>query len=183
MAWRRSGDKPLSESMVVDMWPIYLSLGLNELNSYRIVAWAYTEYTLRWIPQKLTDKKPTLVQVMAWCRQATSHYLNQCWPSYLIPYGVTRPQWVNENFLLAHIRISSQSLTDLPSSFNIATEPIPSKIYWLKENFTDHRASGNLQKIKDYWPIVNIENLLNLHKVCNVQVKEEHLVTPHMLLK
>ena len=26
----------------------------------------------------LTDDKSTLVQVMAWCCQATSHYLNQC---------------------------------------------------------------------------------------------------------
>ena len=25
----------------------------------------------------------TLVQVMAWCRQATSHYLSQCWPKSL----------------------------------------------------------------------------------------------------
>ena len=31
---------------------------------------------------------------MAWCRQATSHYLSQCWPRSLSPYGVTRPQWV-----------------------------------------------------------------------------------------
>ena len=36
-----------------------------------------------------------LVQVMAWCRQATSHYLSQCWPRSLSPYGVTRPQWLN----------------------------------------------------------------------------------------
>ena len=36
----------------------------------------------------------TLVQVIAWCRQATSHYLSQCWPRFLSPYGVTRPQWV-----------------------------------------------------------------------------------------
>ena len=28
----------------------------------------------------LTDDKSTLGQVMAWCRQATSHCLNQCWP-------------------------------------------------------------------------------------------------------
>ena len=34
---------------------------------------------------------------MAWCRQATSHYLNQCWPRSLPPFGVTRPQWVNWN--------------------------------------------------------------------------------------
>ena len=44
----------------------------------------------------LTDDKSTLVQVMAWCRQATSHYLSQCWPRPLSPYGITRPWWVNE---------------------------------------------------------------------------------------
>ena len=32
---------------------------------------------------------------MTWCRQATSHYLSQCWPRSLSPYGVIRPQWVN----------------------------------------------------------------------------------------
>ena len=43
----------------------------------------------------LTDDKSILVQVMAWCRQATSHYLSQCWPRSLLPYEVTRPQWIN----------------------------------------------------------------------------------------
>ena len=47
------------------------------------------------MPQGLSDDKSTLVQVMAWCRQATSHNLGQCWPRSLPPYGVTRPQWVN----------------------------------------------------------------------------------------
>ena len=51
---------------------------------------------LRWMPLELTDDKSTLVQVMAWCRQATSHYLSQCWPRSLSPYGVTRPQWVKQ---------------------------------------------------------------------------------------
>ena len=49
---------------------------------------------LWWMPQYLTDDKSTLVQVMAWCRQATSHYLSQCWLSRLSPYGVARPQGV-----------------------------------------------------------------------------------------
>ena len=31
---------------------------------------------------------------MAWCWQATSHYLSQCWPRSLSPSGVTRPQGV-----------------------------------------------------------------------------------------
>ena len=35
----------------------------------------------------------TWVQVMACCHQASSHHLNQCWPSSTSPYGVTRQQW------------------------------------------------------------------------------------------
>ena len=53
------------------------------------------EIALRWMPQDLADDKSALVQVMAWCRQATSHYLSQCWPRPILPNGVTRPQWVN----------------------------------------------------------------------------------------
>ena len=53
------------------------------------------EIALRRMPQDLTDDKSTLVQVMAWCRQAASHYLGQCWPRSMSPFGVTRPQWVN----------------------------------------------------------------------------------------
>ena len=49
---------------------------------------------LRWMPRDLTDDKSTLIQIMAWCRYTTSHYLSQCWPSSMSPYGVTRPQWV-----------------------------------------------------------------------------------------
>ena len=39
---------------------------------------------LRWMPLDLTDDKSTLVQVMAWCRQATSHYLSQWWPQIYV---------------------------------------------------------------------------------------------------
>ena len=56
---------------------------------------------LQWMPQDLTDDKSTLVQVMAWCRQATSHYLSQCWPRSLSPYGVTRPQWVKVSHIMS----------------------------------------------------------------------------------
>ena len=31
----------------------------------------------KWLSQNLTDIKPLLVQVMAWCHQVTSHYLSQ----------------------------------------------------------------------------------------------------------
>ena len=49
---------------------------------------------LRWMPLDLTDDKSILVQIMAWCHQATSQYLNQCWPTFMSPYGVTRPKRV-----------------------------------------------------------------------------------------
>ena len=55
---------------------------------------------LRWIPPVITDDKSTLVQVMAWCRQATSHYLSQYWPD-----GVTGPQWVNS--LTLHVSLTA----------------------------------------------------------------------------
>ena len=47
-----------------------------------------------WMSLDFTDDQSTLVQVMAWCRQATGHYLSQCWPKSLSPYDITRPQWV-----------------------------------------------------------------------------------------
>ena len=60
-----------------------------------IVGWGIScETAFRCMSLDLTDGKSTLVQVMAWCCQATSHYLRQCWPRSKSPYGVTRPQWV-----------------------------------------------------------------------------------------
>ena len=50
------------------------------------------------MPRDLTDDKSALVQIMAWCHQSTSHYMSQCWPSSMSPYGVTRAQWVKPAF-------------------------------------------------------------------------------------
>ena len=40
------------------------------------------------MPHGLSDDWSTLGQLMAWCRQATSHYLSRCWSRWLLPYGV-----------------------------------------------------------------------------------------------
>ena len=66
--------------LVIDGWGIPCEIAL---------IWTW------WMSLDLNDEKSTLVQVMAWCHQAASHYLNQCWPRSLSPYGITRPQWVN----------------------------------------------------------------------------------------
>ena len=58
---------------------------------------------LIWVPQNPIDEKSTLVQVMAWCCQATSHYLSQYWNRSMSPY-----------------HMASQGHNDLTGSFSIA---------------------------------------------------------------
>ena len=48
----------------------------------------------RWMPQSTLDDNSTLVKVMAWCCQVTSHFLNQWWPKYMLLCGITRPHWI-----------------------------------------------------------------------------------------
>ena len=54
---------------------------------------------LRWMPQDLTDDESIfMVQIMAWCHQATSHYLSQFWPRFMSPYDISKPQWVKKKY-------------------------------------------------------------------------------------
>ena len=62
-----------------------------------------------------TNNQSILVQVMAWCCQATSHYLSQCWPRSLSLYGVTRPEWVNGDSGRWICQISHCNTHELPS--------------------------------------------------------------------
>ena len=82
------------------------------------------EIALIWMWLDFIDDQPTLVRVMAWCHQATSHYLGQCWPRSLSSYGVTRPQWVNRilhttlcwlRHIINHSLNSQQTNHSLPS--------------------------------------------------------------------
>ena len=57
-----------------------------------ITSW---EIGLPWVAENLNDEKSTLLQVMAWCRLATRHYLCQGWSRSLSLYGITQPQWAD----------------------------------------------------------------------------------------
>ena len=90
--------------MVTQIWINSLAPGRFKVNFRRVTfklilvvkGWGIScETVLIWVSLDHTYEKSTLVQVMAWCRQATSHYLSQCWPRSLSPYGITRPQWVD----------------------------------------------------------------------------------------
>ena len=87
---------------------------------------------LKWMPMHLADGKSTLVQVMAWCRQATSHCLNQCWPRSLLPYGVIRPQCVNQHDQASLRALSMHTVTahsiSVPLSTGWSAVPI---LFWM----------------------------------------------------
>ena len=114
MAWHRLGDKPLFEPKMVRLpkyicvtrpqWVNILVPGRSGwdfqnaiFNLVLVIGIFRSSYddALRWMAQDLADDRSTLVQVMAWCHQATSHYLGQCWSWPLSPFVVTRPQWVD----------------------------------------------------------------------------------------
>ena len=63
--------------LVIDGWDVHCEIALWWL-------FFYTSYD-----------KLTLVQVMAWCHQAPSHYLSQCWPRSVWSYGISSLQWVS----------------------------------------------------------------------------------------
>ena len=46
----------------------------------------------KFVPRGSVNNIPVLVQMIAWCRQVTSHYLNPWYPSLLMHTCVTRPQ-------------------------------------------------------------------------------------------
>ena len=116
MAWRRPGDKPLSEPMLVkslthicvtrpqwvnSLWPSDV-LWLRRSGTVLDQIIACHLFSAKPLPEPFTDwvnslwpsdaiwrqgSRSTLVPAMACCLTAPSHYLNQCW---LI---ITRVQW------------------------------------------------------------------------------------------
>ena len=104
--WKLQDDNRSLNSIgpgTIQWYPNSLAPGRFERNFNQVIfnltlviaGWGIScKIALRWMSLHLTGDKSTLVQVMAWCCQAISHYLSQCWLSSLLPYGITRPQWV-----------------------------------------------------------------------------------------
>ena len=83
-------------SQLVDPWEIWMKFEMSNFHVNFCNLWLRC---LLWkspssFSPNLTDGKSTLVQVFAWCPQAASHYLSQCWPRSLSPHGVIRPCWI-----------------------------------------------------------------------------------------
>ena len=75
------------------------------------------EIALGWMP--IIHIRSILVQVMAWSRQATSHYLSQCWPKSMSPYmaslrhnELTRSSRDSDIMETAQLKIVSRAFLD-----------------------------------------------------------------------
>ena len=97
---------------VKNVWGVFYKwiFRTHFMNWYLIT---YHEIGLGWVPEnRIADKSTSLqhVQAMAWCHEAPSHYLSQCWPKSMPPYSVIRPQWGNVQVLSSQTHIGSHLL-------------------------------------------------------------------------
>ena len=109
------------------------AVGIWKYNIYSHLVHWYRKYFLGWCSQVWAtapiDDKRMLVQVMAWCRQATSHYLNQCWPRSMSPYDVTKPRLINClprdcDFQFSHVLVHrvNKPLQNLVTDLNVKSQ-------------------------------------------------------------
>ena len=73
-----------SKKCIRNLCPVWHHCNVSLLNMLKVILvtgdWGTpSEIALRWLPLGFTNDKSTLVRVMAWCHQATSHYLGQGW--------------------------------------------------------------------------------------------------------
>ena len=96
---------------ILTHWPlgnagIILKSVIFELISTIDILRLSSEIALKWMSHVLADDWSVLVEVMAWCCQATSNHLSQYWPSSMVLSGITMPQWVNVEALMKYSGIS-----------------------------------------------------------------------------
>ena len=119
-----------------------------------------------WMPQNTSDDKSTLyVQLMAWCRWSTGHYLSHCWPTSVSTYGVTRPQWVNTVYpkKYAHgfcfaVLCCGYTLTDFPISIR------PTSLALRQSNDCPSASKETLMNMDKYFMWIHYERLHNHNK-------------------
>ena len=72
---------------LVRPWDIWIKFWITNFKSFfsqlqlTYILWNWNEY-------RCISLMITLVQVMLWCRQATTHYLSQCWPRSMSLLGL-----------------------------------------------------------------------------------------------
>ena len=114
----------------------------------RIVDWAVAKELLSGvchITSLMVSQQLHWFQVMAWCRQATSHYLSQWWTRYLSPYGITRPEWVKDDPVRWCIYIYMYIYTHTHTYIHIYIHVI--KLPWIKHGWYNHTVQKSYIKV------------------------------------
>ena len=94
LTWRWAGNHPINSYVPERCGGNFKSIISKLITQDRSFS-TCCKITVWWMSQNFSNEKSASVQVMAWCHQASSYYLNQCWPSFKRLYGITRPRWVN----------------------------------------------------------------------------------------
>ena len=133
---------------------------------------------LRWKSLDRTDAKSTLLQVMAWCRQAPSHYLSQCWPISMSPYGVTRPQWVRKKAIPYLGSVSCEYFSEAWPHYNMMVikfnHVVQCTLNILQYLFSEKPTKGTtsyLASLCEIWVFLWVQSLVNiaLLSLCFIQ--------------
>ena len=95
------------------------------------------------MPGRFTDGTSILIQVMAWCRQAPSHYLNQYRPRSPTSYGVIRPQWINSDLQLELKSISVVTHLELWRCKCLHFRQVPLLVVFLENHEVQLRLVDN----------------------------------------
>ena len=114
-----------------------------------------------WIQVIIFDDKSTLVQVMTWCHQTSSHYSDQSWPSSMLPYNVTSPQWVNNynarTITLLEVWDSHIYVVNYFKENNYILNQFCNSDTFLKENSQNKQRDGyiiNTEANHPLWPVL-----------------------------
>ena len=114
----------------------------------------HCEIAFRRMAQIPTKNRSTLVQVMAWYHQATSYYPGQCWPSFISPFGITRPQWVNPSSA-DHLRYHYSDVIMRTMASQITSLTIVYSTVYSSADQRKHQSSASLAFVRGIhrWPV------------------------------
>ena len=117
------------------------------------------------------NEKSTLVQVMAWCHQATSRWLSQCWPRTISPYAIARPQRVKRNpTWLWYILCMHFILSILQIIFCIFSAHILSKNLNQMHKPSRQCYAWMSYKVLSSWITIALSNLEAMHSATFIKI-------------
>ena len=125
--WYRHGNNPILNSLVPGRFEWKICIG-NLQDNFDV--WCIScEIVCRQMSLDLTSDKSTLVQVMAWCRQATSHYVSQCWQICRHMVSLCYNELTQVTIMEDYDWVNNRGISGLSTGNKPLPEPILTEIY------------------------------------------------------